>query len=65
MRYTLFIVALLALFTAGCKYQYWTFIPNNDPVMVANTEPQPEPEPEPEPQTPKEIIYVLGIDGMD
>jgi hypothetical protein len=63
MRYTLFFAALLALFTAGCKNQYWTFIPNEDPVMVANTEP--EPEPDVEPQAPKQIIFVLGIDGMD
>jgi hypothetical protein len=65
MRYTLFFAALLALFTAGCKNQYWTFIPNEDPVMVANTEPEPQPEPDVEPQAPKQIIFVLGIDGMD
>jgi hypothetical protein len=59
MKHTLLICAL-ALAAAGCKYQYWTFVPS-DPVMVANT----EPEPDVEPQAPKEIIYVLGIDGMD
>lgn len=26
---------------------------------------QPDPEPQPEPVAPKEIIFVLGIDGMD
>ena len=46
---------------------------DNEPVKPGPVQPepvkpepsQPEPKPEPEPVAPKEIIFVLGIDGMD
>jgi hypothetical protein len=49
------------LVAAGCKNQYWTFIPNDEPLITANTDPEPDTPAE----SPKEIIFVLGIDGMD
>ncbi len=42
--------------------------PKPEPVKPEPVKPepnQPDPEPEPEPVAPKEIIFVLGIDGMD
>jgi hypothetical protein len=71
------ILVLFALAATGCKQQYWIFN-NTEPEVVAVVDtrpdaPQPEapdPEPEPdkpvvEPETPKEVIYILGINGMD
>ena len=61
-------IALLSLLALGCKQQFWTFLPDAPDNTVAVSQPannQPEPEPTPEPETPKHIIFVLGIDGMD
>jgi len=67
------ILLLLVLGLAGCKHQYWTITesPATEPVPVTD-QPAPQPDklpevkqPEPEPQPAKEVIFVLGIDGMD
>ncbi len=73
-------VIMLMLATSACKETYWTFLNRgggevarvNEPVVPepqpVKPEPQPakpEPAPSPDPVTPKDIIYVLGIDGMD
>jgi len=76
MKLLALILALLSITAFGCKHQYWTMVSSEEGETVAvvdqpeNTEPeikQPEPEPEPdvEPPTPKQIIFILGIDGMD
>ncbi|MBK8207421.1 MAG: hypothetical protein IPK87_11640 [Planctomycetes bacterium] len=74
MRTLTVILALATLVLAGCKSQYWVWAEKDEPIIAANdtpenappVEPAPDqPEPEPEPQAPKEIIFVLGIDGMD
>lgn len=71
------IIAALAISLCGCKHQYWTITesPESEPIPAADQpapQPekppevqQPEPEAEPEPQPAKEVIFVLGIDGMD
>ena len=75
MKRIAFIIALLGVAITGCQSQYWTFLPDaeNDTVAVVD-QPEPEPEPPviepvekpPEPAvTPKQVIFVLGIDGMD
>lgn len=56
MRLTLLIAMLLAL--AGCKESGWTFMERHGGEAPAATEPR-------EGQSGKDIIYVLGIDGMD
>lgn len=71
-------LALIALAAAGCKQQYWIFNTTEPEVVsVVDTRPdapqpeapdpeQPDPEkPVVEPETPKEVIYILGINGMD
>jgi hypothetical protein len=65
MKYASAILVLFALVFAGCKHQYWTILGDTgaEPVIVADT-PEPE-QPEPEAQAPKEVIFILGIDGMD
>lgn len=81
MRQLLFMLAVLAAVAVGaCKHQYWTIVPGSeaDTVAVVDKQPepvapepakpepsQPDPKPVPEPIAPKEIIFVLGIDGMD
>ena len=79
MKYALPILMFLALAAFGCKHEYWTFVPGDEGETVAVVDkPEPEPEvkepevkepevkePEVEPPTPKEIIFILGIDGMD
>lgn len=69
MKNVLCILAFTALLLAGCKSGNWVWQQKEDPIIAANnapeTDPEPEPEREPEPQAPKEIIFVLGIDGMD
>ncbi|MCC7509476.1 MAG: hypothetical protein IT464_08885 [Planctomycetes bacterium] len=70
MRIFAAILGMAVLVLAGCKSQYWVWAEKDEPIIAANNtprvEPQPDdPEPEPEPQAPKEIIFVLGIDGMD
>lgn len=73
------IVAVFALGLCGCKHQYWTITdsPETEPVAAADqpapqsekppevTQPEPEPGPAPEPQPAKQVLFVLGIDGMD
>lgn len=73
------ILILLVLGLAGCKHEYWTITesPESEPIPAADQpapqpdkppevkQPEPEPEPEPKPQPAKEVIFVLGIDGMD
>jgi hypothetical protein len=65
MKYLIAILALVTLAAAGCKHQYWTILGDTgaEPVIVADT-PEPE-QPKPEAQAPKEVIFILGIDGMD
>ena len=75
MKKTAFVIALFGLVLFGCKHQYWTIIDSDEGETVAvvdQPEPkpevvQPEPESEPEvtPPTPKQIIFILGVDGMD
>lgn len=73
------IFALAALALAGCKHQYWSITDSAgaEPIPATDqpepqpdkppevTQPEAEPEPVPEPQPAKEVIFVLGIDGMD
>lgn len=64
------VFAALALMLFGCKHQYWTMVSPEEGETVAASETTPEPgikQPEPEvtPPTPKQVIYILGIDGMD
>jgi hypothetical protein len=75
MNKTLPILVLLVLALAGCKHEYWTIVPDDGGRTVAVSEPTPEPQPTPEPEpttepqveppTPKQVIFILGIDGMD
>ncbi|MBZ0137599.1 MAG: hypothetical protein K8I27_14630 [Planctomycetes bacterium] len=75
MRALVPILAIAALLVLGCKHQYWTMVSSDEgnTVAVADqpevTEPavdEPETtEPEVKPPTPKQIIFTLGIDGMD
>ena len=69
-------IAVFGLFMLGCQHQYWTITESeeSETVTVSETTPEPEveqpevepePEPEVEPPTPKEIIFILGVDGMD
>ncbi len=57
MKHTILMV-LLALSAMGCKHQYWVFTPGHDLVITTGPETA-------EPETNKEIIFVLGINGMD
>lgn len=69
------LLAFAALLSFGCKHQYWTMVDSGGGETAAIvdqplpepevTDPQPEPEPEVEPQAPKQIIFILGINGMD
>jgi hypothetical protein len=79
MKRLAFILSLLSIAAFGCKQQFWTFLPQpedetiavseppkNEPTEPPKIEPAPEPdEPKVEPETPKQVILVLGIDGMD
>jgi hypothetical protein len=72
MRTGLIVLLLGSLALLGCKREYWTIGDWNEPPAIRQTtkpEPHTEPKSEPEPETPaqppKEIIYVLGVDGMD
>lgn len=76
MKRLLPILLLLSFAAAGCKSSQWTFSKNwgggqatpTDPRPDPAPRPQPEPAPpgpKPEPQTPKDVIFVLGINGMD
>lgn len=78
MKKLALVIAACGLFLFGCKHQYWTMVDSGggQSVAVAETTPEPEvkdpevaepevKEPEVEPPTPKEIIFILGIDGMD
>ncbi|MBX3472767.1 MAG: hypothetical protein KF754_00080 [Planctomycetes bacterium] len=67
------ILVLLLLAAAGCQSSQWTWSKQwggGQPAQVLpehGPQPKPEPEPKPEeqPQTPKDVIFVLGINGMD
>jgi hypothetical protein len=80
MKRFAFILALLSIAAFGCKQQFWTFLPQQEDETIAVSEPPKEeprtgppkiePAPEPidpkvEPETPKQVILILGIDGMD
>lgn len=78
MRRLLPILLLVLVASAGCKGTQWTFSKNWGGGQPASNAPQPEPKPEPkpepapdkpqpkpEPESPKDVIFVLGIDGMD
>lgn len=55
-------VLLLALAATGCKDTGWTFLSRSGGESL---EPLPEQPAEPEGQDARDIIFVLGIDGMD
>lgn len=61
MRTLLTALALAAVVFAGCKSQYWVWAEKDEPTIAANNAPPADPEP----QATREIIFVLGIDGMD
>jgi hypothetical protein len=72
MKKLAFILGLLSVATFGCKSQFWTFLPQPEAETVAVTDRPVEKPPEepgekpPEPETtPKQVILILGIDGMD
>ncbi|MBX3460423.1 MAG: hypothetical protein KF696_10760 [Planctomycetes bacterium] len=69
MRYAAHILVFAALLLAGCKGQFWVWQQSPELIFAEeeaeHEQPKPEPEPDQPPQAPKEIIFVLGIDGMD
>ncbi|MDC1141633.1 hypothetical protein OAU50_00955 [Planctomycetota bacterium] len=75
MRYIFCISMLASLTLLGCKREFWTigdWGETNTAVQTTEQGEQPKPvdpapieTPEETPQTSKEIIYVLGVDGMD
>lgn len=80
MKKLALILSLLSIAAFGCKQQCWTFIPQPEDETVAVTDkptekpvekPPEEPVEKPiekpieTPETPKQVILILGIDGMD
>jgi hypothetical protein len=67
-----FVLSLLSITAFGCKQQFWTFIPQpeNETVAVVDKPTEkpvekPDEKPVEPPETPKQVILILGIDGMD
>lgn len=58
MRFALFIFAAAALALAGCKHSGWVWNQSDDPIQTVDGPPE-------DVASNKEIIFVLGVDGMD
>jgi hypothetical protein len=72
MKRLLPILLLLGFAAIGCKQQFWTFIPQPEDETVAVVDKpvekpveKPIEKPVETPETPKQVILILGIDGMD
>jgi hypothetical protein len=65
MKYLIPILLLSAgMAFAGCKSSGWVWNKSEQPTMVAGQDPEPAP-PAQEGQDARQVIYVLGVDGMD
>lgn len=76
MKKLAFILTLFSIAAFGCQQQFWTFIPQpeDEPVAVAdkpvekppdNSEETPVEKPVEPAETLKQVVLILGIDGMD